>query len=259
MMPTADRRARAAFQPLQKPLKNFELIRFANDSELAHAVAEEWLKETEAANHSVAPYGVALSGGRIARKLFSSAAEQARASQPPLNSVHFFWADERCVPPDDAESNFRVARELLFRPLRISDEQIHRIQGEAPPAVAAAEAEAEICRIAPLNSSGQPLLNLILLGMGEDGHVASLFPGEPESVMANPAAYRVVTAAKPPPQRITMGYMAIAAAQQVWVLASGQGKEAALHESLGPTGQTPLARVLKSRPFTRIFAELQLG
>ena len=240
-------------------MKNFELIRFGNDSELARAVAEEWLNDTEAANRSGAPNGVALSGGRIARKLFSAASEQAKTSRHGLKSVQFFWADERCVPPDDAESNFRVARELLFTPLRIPDEQIHRIPGEEPPAVAAAKAEAEICRIAPLNSGGQPILNLILLGMGEDGHVASLFPGEPETVTANTAAYRVVTAVKPPPLRITMGYLAIAAAQQVWVLASGQGKEAALRESLSPTGQTPLARVLKSRALTRIFAETQMG
>lgn len=240
-------------------MKNVELIRFASDSELAQAVAAVWLEEIEAANRSGAPHCVALSGGRIARKLFSAVVEQAEASRLSLSTVIFFWADERCVPPDDPESNFCVARELLFAPLQIPDEQIHRIQGEEPPDFAAAEAEAEICRIAPFNSDGQPVLDLVFLGMGEDGHVASLFPDEPESVTSNPAVYRSVTAAKPPPRRITIGYMTIVTARQVWVLASGPGKEAALRESLSPSGKPPLARVLKSRAFTRVFTDIQVG
>jgi 6-phosphogluconolactonase len=239
-------------------VKNFDLIRFASDNELARVVGEEWLKELDAANRSVDTLCVALSGGRIARKLFSAAA-QANADRGLLNSVHYFWADERCVPPNNAESNFRTANELLFAPLRIPDTQVHRIQGEETPEHAAAEAEAEICRVAPIESDGQPVLDLIFLGMGEDGHVASLFPDEPESAMADPAAYRAVTAAKSPPRRITMGYRAIAAARQVWVLASGRGKEAALGQSLISSGQTPLARVLRSRPLTRIFTDIQLG
>jgi 6-phosphogluconolactonase len=240
-------------------VKNFELIHFADDCALADAVAEKWLKEIEVANHSGRAYSVALSGGRIARKLFASAAKQTTERRLTLGLVQFFWADERCVPPNDPESNFHVAHELLFAPLQIEDAQIHRVKGEASADFAAAQAEAEICRIAPLNSDGQPALDLILLGMGEDGHVASLFPGEPKSVMASPAVYRAVTAPKPPPRRITMGYKAIAAAREVWVLASGLGKEAALRESLGPRGKTPLARVLRSRHSTRVFTELKVG
>lgn len=239
-------------------MKHFELIHFPDDSELARAVAAAWYNEIEAARRNEAQHCVALSGGRIARKLFSAAAQQAEVRKLTLSSVHFFWADERCVPPNDPESNFRTANELLFTPLRIPDEQFHRIQGAEPPNVAAADAEAEICRIAPLNSDGRPVLDLILLGMGEDGHVASLFPGEPESVMANPAVYRAVTASKPPPERITIGYMAIAAARHVWVLASGPGKEAALRESLGTGGKTPLARVIHRRNFTRIFTDIHI-
>jgi 6-phosphogluconolactonase len=237
-------------------VKHFELIRFTNDRELAKAVAAAWGNEIEAARRNKAQQCVALSGGRIARRLFSAAAQHAAANKLTLDSVHFFWADERCVPPSDPESNFQVARELLFAPLQIPEEQIHRVQGEEPRDVAAAEAETKICRIAQLNSDGQPVLDLIFLGMGEDGHVASLFPGEPESVMSDPAVYRAVTAGKPPPQRITIGYKTIAAARQVWVLASGPGKETALRNSLSLSEQTPLARVLKSRTFTKIFTDI---
>ena len=123
---------------------------------------------------------------------------------------------------DDQESNFRLANELLFAPLKISENQIHRIRGELPPEAAAAQAASEISAITPLNKSGQPVLDLIFLGMGEDGHVASLFPGENEAAGSDNAVYRAVkNSPKPPPNRVTLGYAAIVAARQVWVLVSG--------------------------------------
>jgi len=243
-------------------VKNVETVSFSTASDLAFAVARAWLDEIVAASQKGNTYHVAISGGRIARSFFAAALAAAGTLKASFAKVHFFWADERCVRPDDPESNFRLANEYLLAPLRVPAGQIHRIRGEEPPAFAAAQAEAEICRIAQLNSDGQPVLNLILLGMGEDGHVASLFPGEPESDAANAAnrvVYHTVIAPKPPPQRITLGYTAIAAARQVWVLVSGRGKEAALRESLDPMGQTPLARVLRSRCHTRVFTEVKAG
>lgn len=237
-------------------MPQFELNSFSSPEELAGRVAAQWRLEVQARKSLESPYCVALSGGRITRGFFSAAAKQAKDRSLSLDSVHFFWADERCVPPTDPECNFAIARELLFAPLGIPEAQVHRIRGEDPPEAAAIHAEAEICRLAPLDGEGQPVLDLIFLGMGEDGHVASLFPGEPEAVMASKAVYRPVTAAKPPPRRITLGYSAIAAARQVWVLVSGPGKENALRESLSPVGLTPLARVLCSRAHTRIFTDL---
>jgi 6-phosphogluconolactonase len=201
----------------------------------------------------------ALSGGRITQKFLAQVVEQARTRGTSLGNVHFFWADERCVPPTDAESNFRMADELLFNPLNISQGQIHRMRGEDAPEAAAQAAEAEILQIASPKAAGQPVLDLIFLGLGEDGHVASLFPGEPEEISANPAICRaVLNSPKPPPQRITLGFPVIAAAKQVWMLASGKGKEAAFRESLSPTGRTPFARVLRMRSHTRIFSDIQL-
>ena len=95
--------------------------------------------------------------------------------------------------------------------------------------------------------------------MGEVGHVASLFPGEPKEALADESIYRAVIASKPPPRRITIGYGAIAAAQQVWVLASGAAKVASLRESLAATGHTPLAQVLRMRSETRILTDIALG
>ena len=114
----------------------------------------------------------------------------------------------------------------------------------------------ELSRVVPRNEAGQPMLDIVFLGMGEDGHVASLFPGEPEEANAAKSVYRAVTASKPPPRRITIGYGAIAVARQVWVLASGAGKEQALRESLAVVAQTPLAKVLKLRSHTKIFTDI---
>ena len=125
-------------------MKNFELISFATADELARTVAGKWLDEIASANRTANPYCVALSGGRITQKFFAAVVKQAKVLKiggggtPSLpTNVHFFWADERCVPPDDEESNFRLANELLFAPLKISESQIHRIRGELPPETAA--------------------------------------------------------------------------------------------------------------------------
>ncbi|MGA9451369.1 MAG: 6-phosphogluconolactonase [Verrucomicrobiia bacterium] len=237
-------------------MNHFELISFATADELARTVAGQWLDEIESAKRAGKRHCVALSGGRIAQKFFASVVEQAKARAVSFETVHFFWADERCVPPDDTESNFRLANELLFAPLKISESQIHRIRGELPPETAAAQAAAELRRFASSNANGQPVLDLIFLGMGEDGHVASLFPDEMEIAGSDKAVYRAVNnSPKPPPNRITIGYSAIAAARQVWVLISGAGKEVALRESLYGGGCTPLGRVTKFRTQTTIFSD----
>ncbi len=243
-------------------VKNFELISFATGDELARNIAGAWLDEIAAANRAVKPHCVALSGGRITQKFFSAVVELLREGRragdpdsrdggtPSLPHVHFFWADERCVPPSDAESNFKMADELLFRPLGIAPDKIHRIRGEDSPAAAVKNAGAELSRLAAP-------LDLIFLGMGEDGHIASLFPNASSEILHCAAPYLAVTnSPKPPPNRVSLSYAAIVAARQVWVLASGPGKAAALAESLAPQGRTPLARVLQSRERTVIFTDI---
>jgi 6-phosphogluconolactonase len=239
-------------------MSKFELISFSGESELATAAAAACVREIATAARNPAPFLVALSGGRIVRRFFAAVTDLAKAQGVSMNTVHLFWSDERCVPPNDPESNFAAARELLLAPLAVPEAQIHRLRGEDPPDLAAAGAEKDLRRLAPGSADGQPIFDLVFLGLGEDGHVASLFPGEPASDSANPAVYRPVTAAKPPPRRITLGYPAIAAARQVWVLASGAGKEGALRNSLAPNGATPFARVLKLRSLTRIFTDIPL-
>ncbi len=226
---------------------SFELVRFSNDEELAKGAAADWLKALRNRPSPQLNYTMALSGGRIARTFFKEIVMQAMqgaqdaGTKRLLQNVHFFWGDERCVPPGDPESNFGAASELLLKPLGVPEAQIHRVRGEGAEEFALREAVNDICRIAPV-VNGQPVLDLVILGMGEDGHVASLFPGEPEEVRSSGVVYRAVTAVKPPPRRITLGYAALAAAREAWVIAAGAGKEGALKESLSPRGKTPLAR-----------------
>jgi len=233
---------------------DFELRSFADPAGLAMRVAEDWLNliSTHAEDQL---FCVALPGGRITPVLLSSFAARVKTEGVDLSFVHFFWSDERCVPPSSPESNFRPAWEHLLNPLEIQERQIHRIQGELPPGAGAAQAEAELRFICGTKAPHSPHLDLVLLGMGEDGHVASLFPGEADSWLTDLLVYRPVTASKPPPLRITLGYPAIAAARSVWVLVSGAGKERALQRSLVQR-DTPLGQVLSSRPDTRLYSDL---
>lgn len=232
------------------------MLSFATADELARAAATAWLNEIESANRAGKQHCVALSGGRITQKFFNETVAQAKVRKVSFERVHFFWADERCVPPTDPESNFKMANELLFTPLNIAAEKIHRLRGEDSPAMAAQGAEVELRGVVVSARNHQPVLDLVLLGMGEDGHVASLFPGAGAEILDCPTPFLVVkNSPKPPPTRISLSYAAIAAAGAVWVLASGSGKELALRESLKPDGRTPLARVIRSRS-VKLFSDL---
>ena len=238
-------------------MQKFELTRCANPDELASLAAKQWLDEIVRANRVTSSHDVALSGGRITQKFLAAVVEQSKARKISLEQVNFFFADERCVPPTDPQSNFKLVNDGLFVPLKIAPDKIHRLRGEDGPEAGAKQAEAEIRKTVGTNAHGQPVLDLIFLGLGEDGHVASLAPEEPESMTSDPAVFRGVHKfAKPPPERITIGYQTIAAARQVWMLASGTGKEQAFRESLAPNGKTSFARVMKLREQTKIFSDI---
>jgi len=238
-------------------MRNFELMRCANPDDLASLAARAWLDEIERANRVTASHDVALSGGRITTRFLAAVVEQLKTRKISLSQINFFWADERCVGPVDAQSNFKLVNDGLFVPLKIAPDKIHRLRGEDGPEEGAKKGEVEIRQIVGANAHGQPVLDLIFLGLGEDGHVASLAPDEPESMVQDRAVFRGIhNFAKPPPERITIGYQTIAAARQVWMLASGTGKEQAFRESLAQNGKTSLARVLKLRERTKIFSDI---
>src|SRR5258706_14270992 len=151
-------------------MKNFELISFASADELAARAASAWLDEIAAAERAAKPHCVALSGGRIALKFFTSVVGQCKEREISFGLVHFFWADERCVPPTDPESNFKMTHELLLAPLKIPESQIHRLRGEDSPEAALKIAEVELRQLASPDKNDRPGLDLIFLGLGEDGH-----------------------------------------------------------------------------------------
>ncbi len=235
------------------------LTRLPDDVALATHVADLWLDQIANAERTGSAYRVALAGGRITRRFLATAADRARVRGLSLEGVDFFWGDERCVPTEDAESNFRLAWETLLEPAGVPESRIHRVLGELDPGAAAALAEQEIRRVMGVFGDTMPVLDLVFLGMGEDAHVASLFPGAASSVTESECVYVGTTGPKPPPKRVSLTYRAIAAAREVWVLASGAGKQEALEQSMSPgpgAVETPLGRVLRERSATRIFTDI---
>lgn len=228
---------------------------FPDDNALAAAVADGWCAQLAAAKQAGRLHVVALSGGRISLRVFAALADLAAHGGLDLASARFFWADERCVPPDHPDSNFLTAKTLLLDPAGVPPDHIHRIRGEDEPNKAAARASAALRDATGADPGNMPVADLILLGMGEDGHVASLFPGH-DAILADesPVFLPVENSPKPPPRRITLGPGPIIAAREVWVIVAGSGKEAALRESLDPGGETPLASILRRRAHTRVLS-----
>lgn len=118
---------------------------------------------------------VALAGGATPRPIYARLAEAVYAQRIDWCRVHVFFGDERCVPPDDSRSNYRMAREALLDHVPLPPENVHRIAGEEEPALAALAYEQRIQRL--FRTSAAPAFDLICLGIGENGHTASLFPG----------------------------------------------------------------------------------
>lgn len=121
-------------------------------------------------------FNVALSGGNTPRRTYEILAQPPFREQAPSGRTHVFWADERCVPPDDPRSNFRLAREAWLDHVRLPESQIHPFSCQSSPAVGARDYEA---LLRDFFGQGPPRLDLVFLGLGKDGHTASLFPFDP--------------------------------------------------------------------------------
>lgn len=210
---------------------------------------------------------LALSGGRIAPSFYQALRSVSEHAVPTLQRTHFFWADERCVPPDSEESNYLCAKEHLLDPLSISPDQVHRIQGELGPQAAAAKAREDLHQVFgtgldPVDSSKAPSLDLVILGMGEDGHVASLFPKHLDVAgdQAVSTFYGVEDSPKPPPQRVTLSWPMLIAAARVWTLIPGQAKMPAVVQALD-TVDNPFGKLvaLRSTRSVRVFSDFHLS
>jgi 6-phosphogluconolactonase len=141
---------------------------------LADAAARHVVEQARAAIDARGRFSLTLSGGSTPRELHLRLASPPLKDQVDWPNVHIFFGDERCVPPDDPQSNYRMAHETLLSKVPIRPENVHRMRGELPPEEAAQAYEAEL---KAFFGSEQPRLDLVLLGMGDNGHTASLFPG----------------------------------------------------------------------------------
>lgn len=200
---------------------------FADQDQLAQAAANLFVSVFKA-NPARERFTVAMSGGSTPRKFHALLAASPLVEQVDWSMVEFYWGDERFVPPNSPESNYRMARETLLQALRIRPEQVHPVPTEIGDAAQAAAAyEADIRRDFNLLPGQFPRFDLILLGMGPDGHTASLFP----HTAALQERYRVVVANEVPQlqtTRITLTAPAINAAANVAFVVGGADKADAL-------------------------------
>ncbi len=173
---------------------------------------------------------IALAGGSTPRQLYRAIAEAG--AQRDWSAVHFWFGDERAVPPDHPDSNYRMAKESLFARLPIPADNVHPmpVPDTILPVTLDATArryEAELQAALPKSDAGFPRFDLVLLGMGEDGHTASLFPGTP-ALAERRRAVVAVRGPKQPPWRLTLTLPVINAARHVWVLVTGAAKAPAM-------------------------------
>lgn len=181
----------------------------------------------ETANQSIAKRGrflVALSGGSTPMKLYGRLASETL----DWSRVHFFWGDERCVPVDDAGNNYGQTKKVLFD--KIGKTNIHRISSELEPGSAAKDYAQTLSGFADAPFSF-PRFDLVLLGMGDDGHTASLFPGSPIDIKT-PAVAVTAHYQDRPANRVTLSPLVFNQAREIWFLVTGAGKAETLRNVL---------------------------
>lgn len=221
----------------------------ATPAELAQQIAAYLVRVAGEAVAARGRFTVAISGGSMPQLLGRAAAESpgGRIDWP---AWHVFWADERCVPLTDPDSSYRLARESLFDRVTIPPGQIYPIDPAlvSEPATAAKAYQAKLAEVFQPPAGQLPRFDLILLGLGEDGHTASLFPGHPLLTEETLWVAPILNSPKPPPARITLTLPLLNQARQVAFITTGAGKAEVLPQVLEPTTEPllPAARVQPS-------------
>ena len=205
------------------------MIRIFNDLEALSLAAAEMFADM--ANQAIASRGrfsIALSGGNTPRRLYEILANTSIRERIHWESVHVFWGDERCVPADDSRNNARMARKILLDQVPVPANQIHPIQGDLSPALAATQYETEL---RDFFGDQPPVLDLVLLGLGANAHTASLFPHT--SVLDEKKHWvKEVYVAEQSMYRDTLTALLINQASEVIFLVSGADKATALQSVL---------------------------
>ena len=207
---------------------------FKNKDAVARAAAEIFVNLAPQPRESRRPFRVARAGGTTPSALYELLASAEYRNRVAWGQVSFFFGDERAVPPDHPDSNYRSAHDALFHPLDISDKNVYRMRVEMPDLeAAAADYERELH--AAFEGERVPHFDLIFLGMGPDGHTASLFPGSSALAECTRLVVPVTDAPKPPSRRLTLTIPVLNAAKVVLFVATGADKAQALREVLKGT------------------------
>ena len=228
-------------------------IRIADPAELTRILADEVQRSAADAIGERGLFSLALPGGSVATTCF-----RALAVLPvDWSKTHFWWVDERAVPASDPESNYGLAERLWLSPAGVPAASIHRMPADAVDLVAAADAYGEELS----GALGRvPVLDLALLGMGPDGHVASLFPGHHLLGERDRLAAAITDAPKPPPHRLTLTLPVLQRARSVIVVAFGATKARALHQALDDSSSAlPVAQVLRGAARSIVLADEPAG
>ncbi len=193
-------------------------------SALAERAADLFALAAQEAAAARGRFAVALNGGETPRAFFKLLARQQFSQKVPWRHVRLYWGDERCVPPEDPASNYGVAREAFIKHVQIPEGNVYRMPGEDPPEEGAAAYGKELAALAALERpvSELPVFDLVLLGLGGDGHTASLFPrGE---WLHEDKRLCVPSQSPDGLARLTVTYPVINAARRVWFLVAGAAK-----------------------------------
>jgi 6-phosphogluconolactonase len=205
-----------------------------NSQAWAEAAAELVQEEGTEAIRANGRFLIALSGGTTPETLYRTLASPMYVGRVDWSRTTFFFSDERCVAPDDPRSNYALARRALFIPLKIASSQVYRMPGESrDPHAAAYEYEQQLRLATQTEPSVTPSLDLILLGLGEDGHTASLFPGSPVQ-QEQQTLIAVTQSPIDPPTRLTMTLGVINRASVVLFLVTGSPKAQMVRRVLEP-------------------------
>lgn len=208
--------------PQSRQTENGELQIVTDASALNEAAVHEFVNSAQQAIDSRGQFAVALSGGNTPRNVFSILAAKYKDALP-WSKTHVFFGDERHVPPDDPESNYRMARESLLEKVPLPESNVHRIRAELPAQQAASLYADELRAFFKLGPNEWPRLDLIMLGLGDEGHTASLFP-DSTALAENRQLVVANWVEKFHTWRITFTFPVINQARQVLFLVSGAGK-----------------------------------
>jgi 6-phosphogluconolactonase len=207
---------------------------------LTHAVAARFITRLVDVQSSGGVAQVVLTGGRIAAAVYRTVAESPARSAIDWRRVEFWWGDERFLPPGDPERNETQAREALLNAVEVDPARVHPMPadtGQGAEAAAAGYADELAAAVDAGDRDGVPTFDVLLLGVGPDGHVASLFPEHAALHVRDRSVIAVHGAPKPPPTRISLTLPALSRAHEVWFMVSGEDKAKAVRLALSGAGE----------------------